>query len=140
MAMILQRKTLGSDLLFVYGTLRTGCDNEQARALHARSRHMGSATLLGRLYRVDWYPVLVPDMAAGPVVGDVFHMHDPVETLAWLDAYEECAPPFPEPWEYRRIVLPVKADNGRDLDAWAYVYNRPVEGLPLIPDGDFLGE
>jgi gamma-glutamylcyclotransferase (GGCT)/AIG2-like uncharacterized protein YtfP len=125
-----------TDLLFVYGSLRPGSTSSMAMRLAGESRPLGRATISGRLYRVADYPGFVPG-ASGTVIGDLLALSTPAATLAWLDTYEECAPPFPQPWEYRRVLLEVTGPDGPAL-AFVYVYARPVTGLPLIEGGDFL--
>lgn len=130
-----------TDLLFVYGTLRRGCDGAEARRLHGEAAWLGQGRLRGRLYAQDWYPALVMDAEEeGWVIGDLFRMADPALTLSWLDRYEECGPGFPEPQEYRRVIAEGEGLGGADImRAWAYVYNRAVEGLPWIKSGDWIG-
>lgn len=131
------------DLLFVYGTLRRGCDNDQARRLAAESEWLGRARLTGRLYRVDAYPALVPEEGEGgggeQVTGDLVRLRDPAATLAWIDAYEETGAGFSEPWEYRRgaVIVDCAGDGRR---AWTYIYNRPAAGLERITPGDWPTE
>ena len=48
------------------------------------------------------------------------------------------APGFPEPTEYLRQMLNVTLDDGSASEAWTYVYNWPVTGLPRIASGKFL--
>lgn len=123
--------------LFVYGTLRRGCDNVVAHRVAAETGFVAPAVARGRLYRLDGYPAFVADPAGGPVVGELLKMRDPAALLALLDAYEECSPDFPEPHEYRRLCMPVGTAAGMRR-AWTYVYAWPTEGLPLIASGDFL--
>jgi gamma-glutamylcyclotransferase (GGCT)/AIG2-like uncharacterized protein YtfP len=125
-----------TDFLFVYGTLRPGSSAPVALRLASESRPLGRAIASGRLYRVADYPGFVPG-PAGTATGDLLALHTPAPTLAWLDAYEECAPPFPQPWEYRREQLTVTGPEG-PVRAYVYVYARSVAGLPLIAGGDFL--
>lgn len=126
------------DLLFVYGTLRRGCDTAQAARLHDEGAWRGTGKVRGRLYRLGWYPALVEDVAQGGwVTGDVFRMTEPEITLAWLDAYEECGPAFPQPQEYRREVISVWLACA-EVRAWAYLYNRAIDGLECIAAGDWL--
>ncbi|MCB2014997.1 MAG: gamma-glutamylcyclotransferase family protein [Sphingobium sp.] len=123
------------DLLFVYGTLRQGCDNAQARALTEMAEWLCTAQVSGRLLKVDWYPALT--QGQGTVTGDIFRLHDPQAALALLDAYEECTSDFPQPWEYRREIVSADTPEGM-LRAWTYLYNRPADELPGIPGGDWL--
>ena len=89
----------------------------------------------GRLLKIDWYPALVP--GDGRVTGDIFVPRDLQATLALLDAYEECTADFPQPWEYRRCVIPVETADG-EIQAWTYLYNRPTDGLSVIAGGDWF--
>lgn len=127
---------MGSDLLFVYGTLRAGFDGPMARRLVAEARHVGPASVAGVLLRVADYPGFVPG-DAGRVTGDLLALDDADATLAWLDDYEQCAPHWPPPHEYRRDRRMVEGPDG-PVDAWVYIYARPVAGLPVIAGGDFL--
>lgn len=128
------------DLLFVYGTLRRGCSTEWARRLADESGWLGEARVRGRLYRAGDYPALATGAAdSGTVTGDLVRLRDPAATLAWLDAYEETGPAFPEPWEYRRIIAVAQREGG-EYEAWTYVYNWPVTGLHPLPGGDWRNE
>lgn len=127
-----------TSLLFVYGTLRPNFDGAMAQRLRADARHIGPGVVTGRLYRIADYPGLVPG-PEGQVIGDLFALHDPATTLAWLDDYEECAAHHPEPHEYRREQRMVGTADGPVM-AWAYIYARDITGLPPITGGDFLAE
>ncbi len=59
-------------------------------------------------------------------------------TLGLLDDYEGIGRENPLPHEYRRDLVAVILDNGRQLEAWAYVLNRLLEGLRRIRSGDFI--
>ena len=123
-------------LLFVYGTLRAGFAGPMAQRLRRDARLLGRARTAGLLYRIADYPGLVPGGAAW-VIGDLFALPDPATTLDWIDIYEECAPGFPEPWEYRRSRIMVDGPGGPAC-AWAYLYARDAAGLTPIASGDFL--
>jgi len=125
------------ELLFVYGSLRKGAAFEKAQMLAGRAEHRGPASAIGRLYLIDWYPGFVPgDDARDRVMGDLFVLRDEA-LLAELDLYEGCGPDNPHPQEYRRKRICVDTPDGA-VEAWAYLYNWPVEGHVPIPDGDFL--
>ena len=51
--------------------------------------------------------------------------------------YEACGEGFPEPTEYIRRMLHVTHEDGAASEAWTYVYNWPVTGLPQIASGSF---
>lgn len=107
-----------------------------ARWLAARSRFIGSATAVGRLYRVADYPGFAPG-GEGRVVGDLLALVDGAATLAALDDYEECSDRFPDPHEYRRERIMVDGPDGAVM-AWTYLYAWSTEGLALIEHGDFM--
>lgn len=123
-------------LLFVYGTLRPGFDGSMAAWLSSVAVHRGPATAPGALYRVDYYPAFVPG-DQGWVVGDLILLPDAAALLPLIDAHEECTADFPPPHEYRRERLIVDTATG-SVEAWTYVYARPVAGLERIASGDFL--
>ena len=127
---------MGDTWLFVYGTLRPNHGGTVARRLAREATLAGSASVDGILYRIADYPGLVPGGNA-KVVGDLYRLSDPVPTLAWLDDYEECSPAFPQPWEFRRALIPVVTRQGL-VDAWTYLYARNVATFERIGGGDFL--
>lgn len=123
-------------LLFVYGTLRPAFDGAMAAWLSSVAHHRGPATASGTLYRVDTCPAFVPG-AQGRVLGDLLLLPDAAALLPIIDEHEECTAAFPEPHEYRRERLVVESAGG-PVEAWTYIYARPVAGLERIEGGDFL--
>jgi gamma-glutamylcyclotransferase (GGCT)/AIG2-like uncharacterized protein YtfP len=129
-----------SDLLFVYGTLMRGFDHPMARLLAANADFIGEASSQGRLYLVKHYPGLVlSDDAADIVHGELFRLREVEAMLREFDMYEACGEGFPEPTEYVRQMLSVQLADGSVREAWTYLYNWPVDRLPRIPSGRFLG-
>ena len=121
--------------LFVYGTLMRGYDNPAAKLLSRDAAFCGEARCQGRLYLVTYYPALVlSDDASDIVSGELFCLHAPEASLAILDDYEGCALPQPR---YLRQLLPVIRGDGTVIEAWTYVYNRPVAKLKRIASGRF---
>jgi gamma-glutamylcyclotransferase (GGCT)/AIG2-like uncharacterized protein YtfP len=115
--------------LFVYGTLRLGSKNEQAGRLAKTARHVGGATICGRLYRVAHYPALATAQSKDDLVkGDVFEGVT-AELLQWLDEYEG--------EEYARQVAEVTMQDGRILAASFYCYLLPTDQLEWIRSGDW---
>lgn len=123
--------------LFVYGTLRRGSRHPLAGQLAAKATHLGQARYNGRLYRITHYPGAIPSGLPDEwVFGDLFELTD-LDLLAALDRYEGCGPTDPQPTQYLRLLQNVVLANGSALDAWMYVYNRPVEGREWIKSGRF---
>ncbi len=106
-------------LLFVYGSLRPGEDNDEARALAAGSRPVGPAHVRGHLLELHGHQALVPG-PAGRVDGELVHVTD---AALWdrLDAYEGVGKPG---WYRRGLVVALCRDEPRS--AWAYLAPAPV--------------
>mgnify|MGYP006195104969 CR=1 FL=1 len=127
------------DYLFVYGTLRRGANHPMHQLIMQTSRFIGMAHFQGKLYRVTHYPAVVASVNPDEqVLGEVYQLLQPEQTLPQLDKYEECGADFPEPQEYRRELQPVRLENGDSLTAWVYLYNRSTVGLELLFSGDFM--
>jgi gamma-glutamylcyclotransferase (GGCT)/AIG2-like uncharacterized protein YtfP len=125
--------------LFVYGTLRRKGGSRMHRLLARHGELVGDATYQGRLYRVSYYPGVVPsDDRADVVHGEAYRLRNPHLVLPSLDRYEACGPGFRQPTLYVRLNQEIRLKDGQTLLAWIYVYNRPVNGLKRVPDGDFL--
>ena len=130
-----------SEYLFVYGTLRGESFLDMAGLLKQKAQWVGRATYQGRLYRIDRYPGVVPSKEPQDQVhGDLYQIEDTKSLFPQLDLYEECGPSFPQPAEYIRTIQTIRCQDGRILDAWIYLYNRPTEERQWIPSGDFLSD
>jgi gamma-glutamylcyclotransferase (GGCT)/AIG2-like uncharacterized protein YtfP len=136
-----------SDRLFVYGTLMRGFDHPMARLLSANADFLGEARCHGRLHLIKHYPGLVLSDDAGDIVfGELYRLRARDEMLREFDMYEACGEGFQQPTEYLRTTLSVTlADSSAAassaaswIEAWTYVYNWPVDGLPRIASGRFL--
>jgi gamma-glutamylcyclotransferase (GGCT)/AIG2-like uncharacterized protein YtfP len=93
---------------------------------------LGAGTVRGELYILGEYPGLVPRRDATDLVrGEMYEISaDRLEsTLRVLDEYEGLGAGAPVPHEYRRELVTVTLDDGRRLQAWAYILNRSLEGL-----------
>ena len=116
------------DLVFVYGTLRTG------QANHSRllaGRPMAAAVLDGHELRLGAWPWIGPAEGAS-VTGEVVEVDG--AKLAELDLLEDVAGGW-----YRRQRIPVTLADGTEVDAWTYLagsVGRP--GDRLVPGGDWL--
>ena len=134
---------MSSDLLFVYGTLMRGFDHPMAQLLSRAADFIGEARCRGRLYRIKHYPgLLLSDDPADHVFGELYRLRQPEALLREFDMYEACGEGFAEPTEYVRRMLPVtladEAVSEALSEAWTYIYNWPVDGLPRIASGRFL--
>jgi gamma-glutamylcyclotransferase (GGCT)/AIG2-like uncharacterized protein YtfP len=117
--------------LFVYGTLRAGGRTRWSLHWGTVSSFVGTGRSRGFLFELDGYPgMTVPAGMDAWVKGEVYRLHDAPSLWPVLDAYEG--------HEFERQILSVLLDNGRALNAWAYVYCLDTEGKPRINSGDFL--
>lgn len=119
--------------LFVYGLLRSDIGGPMQPALAAAARLAGRGSWRGRLYRVGEFPGAVPCDGDEFVLGELYELGEGAEALlSRLDAYEGV------PSDYVRVRSRVHCE-GRELEAWIYVWNRPTDELERIESGDFLG-
>ena len=130
---------MNSDRLFVYGTLMHGFDHPMAQLLSRSADFIGEARCRGRLYLIRHYPGLVPSDDPGDLVsGELYRLRQPEALLRELDMYEACGEGIAEPTEYVRRMLPLTLADEAVSEAWTYIYNWPVAGLPRIASGRFL--
>ena len=126
--------------LFVYGSLMQGSSVPEALRFHQEATFLERGSLPGRLYALDGYPGAIYDSANREerIHGEIWRMHDPDATLAWLDGYEGCSPADAEPHEFVRRILPVAPEEDYHLACHVYLYNRFVDGRTLIPSGRWV--
>jgi gamma-glutamylcyclotransferase (GGCT)/AIG2-like uncharacterized protein YtfP len=117
-------------LLFVYGTLKRG------HCLHhylEKSPCLGAAKTVGgyALYRIEWYPAMVPEHDAGGVSGEVFEVS--TSLLAILDEVENV------PDLYQRIEIEITELEGQQMQqrCLTYLYQQPVVGRARLTDGSW---
>ena len=112
--------------LFVYGTLRRGCDNQFAQLLSERGQFISAARVPGRLYDFGSYPgARRTDLPNELILGEIFYLEEPAAVLAILDDYE--GP------EFERAIVSTTGT----LDCWIYWYVGLETGHPIV-FGDWL--
>lgn len=129
------------DLLFVYGTLRTGFQHPMSEVLASFSAAEGNGQISGDLYDLGEYPgVVLSSNCRNRVVGELRALDPDQAQAAWqvLDEYEECTPAFPEPHQYERRMVRVILADGIETEAWAYILRTLKPGAVRIPSGDYL--
>lgn len=90
----------------------------------------------GKLYDLGAYPGVVPSNDPNDRVrGEVYFLRRSKELLRALDEYEGCVGVFPL---YRRQLATVVLNNGTQITAWIYIYNRSTKGYQVISSGDYL--
>lgn len=130
---------MNCDRLFVYGTLRKGCQNPMSRFVTEHCSFHATGLVQGKLYEVNRYPgLVVSDNPEDQVTGELYTMNTPDYVLSRLDRYEECTEDKPYPHEFFRKFVDVVTDNGERITAWVYVYNRDTTQLSQIKSGDYM--
>ncbi len=125
--------------VFVYGTLRRRGKNYR-RYLAGRTLSERAGTVRGELYFVTdgGYPYIVEGDAT--VYGEVMELAPALydETLRRLDELEEYDPLDEARSVYLRRRVAVRLEEGDEVVAWTYYWNRPQVRGQKVPGGDFL--
>ncbi len=96
-------------------------DNDAARFIRSHCSLIGEGIVSGRLFDLGTYPGLVYEPKAQTVVkGEVYKIHSN----------------FEQPNEYRKEIIPVLIKENLYY-ASSYIYNRTLEGLTLIENGNY---
>jgi gamma-glutamylcyclotransferase (GGCT)/AIG2-like uncharacterized protein YtfP len=126
------------DKLFVYGTLMGDVRSNIAQFLRRNSRFLGHYQVQGQLYDLGFYPGLILSNDEGRrVTGHLYQLLDPYSTLFTLDDYEDIVPGREDAGLYRRELVDVHRKSETE-SAWIYLYNKPIDNLPLIPFDNYL--
>lgn len=130
---------MSAEYIFVYGSLRKGFSSPARVVLEDHAQYIGKAAFRGKLYMIDWYPGVVPsDDPDDLVYGEVYEITNREEVLFKLDRYEGCSPSDPKPHAFIREEMRVSLKKGREIIAWIYLYEWPVDNKEQIPSGDYL--
>jgi len=127
-----------SSHLFVYGTLRRrgGADVE---GKVAGIEYIGEGSMPGKMALVAEFPGVADDPEnAGQVIGEVYRLANEAADFAVLDEYEDCRAHDQFGGVYRREQRDIRLMDGRIIQAWVYIYNRPMDAFPQIESGDFI--
>jgi len=107
--------------IFVYGTLKR---NKGANHFLSNAKFIGEGVIQGyEMYIVGYFPGIVK--GKGKIRGEVYEVDE--EILEMLDEYEGV------PDLYERIRENVKLDNGKELEAYFYLYKGDVSSFEEAP-------
>ena len=123
---------VGSNLLFVYGTLRSSFAGvRMARYLRREADLLGAGRIAGRLYGLRRYPGLRPPLELGEwVQGELYRIRRPGLVLPALDAYESS--------QYRRILRLVWREGVPEpVRAWTYLFAHPLARHRRVNSGNW---
>ena len=129
-----------TNYLFVYGSLRQAFGHPVFRIIATHARFVDLGYLPGMLYSLGEFPALIVENHENrKVLGEVYSIKNPAPLFKVLDRYENVNSKNPGTGEYIRRELPLCLEKSPDsIQAWVYIYNRPVTGLEPILSGDFL--
>ncbi|MBC7829995.1 MAG: gamma-glutamylcyclotransferase [Chitinophagaceae bacterium] len=127
------------DYLFVYGTLRKGGNNPVTKEIINDLEWIGEAEIKARMYDIGKYPGALRAPGKKTVIkGEVLKIIHPGKVFRILDEYEGFDPDEPSKSEYRRDPEKLQLPDGREIVAWVYWYNFPVQGKRLIRHKDYF--
>jgi gamma-glutamylcyclotransferase (GGCT)/AIG2-like uncharacterized protein YtfP len=126
------------DFLLLYGSLGSREPMHAELGLDKALQRLGPREIHGSLYDLGEFPGLV--LGQGGVAAELFRIRD-LSVLLRLDKYEEYDPAKPEQSLFRRSTIrlpryraPIanRLRGNPTIDAWIYVYNRPIDGKEKI--------
>ena len=124
--------------LFVYGTLMRRFEHPMHEFLMTHAEYLCDGSFQGKLYRISWYPAVVPSSnSADKVYGEVYRIRDTKILFKTLDNYEMCAPDDSTSGEYTRQIAGIRIANGETLGCHIYLYNWKLDEAQHIPSGKF---
>lgn len=126
-----------TEYLFSYGTLQPDLAPKEIAPLVGQLRSVGRGYIRGFLYDFGEYPGAVLGETDLKVWGHVFALSENHNVLRGLDKYEEFNPLDLKNSQFVREKCSAVLEDGKAVEAWAYVYNRDPGPAPLIGGGDF---
>ncbi|MGY6627369.1 MAG: gamma-glutamylcyclotransferase family protein [Oceanicaulis sp.] len=129
----MSRPVRDGDLIAVYGLLRAGQSGFACFGLAGAFEARGPCLIPGLLYDLGDYPGLVG--GPGHVRGELFAVRNAL-VMPRLDAFEDYWPGDRVRTRYERRRLTLADPDG--VEAWVYVWARPLTGARPIPGGDWL--
>lgn len=127
-----------SEYLFVYGSLKRGFGGKEATELANQMKWISTAQVPGRLYDLGKYVGAIVETDLDRFVkGELLEIPDSA-VLKRLDEYEEYDPARVLSCLFVRRQVRAHVEDGREVDAWIYVYNHEPGNAPIIPSGEYL--
>lgn len=122
------------ELVFVFGTIRKG---QPRHYLLEGSNFIGYGVIEGfdLYYIYNLFPGVVD--GKGKVVGEVYEVDQ--DKLYSLDEAEDVVSiKNIDVGLSKRVKVKVKMDNGKEINAWCYVFIQDLENSPKIESGDWV--
>ncbi len=128
-----------SELLFVYGTLKTDGYTHFAKQLRRNASFLLPVSLNnGVLYKIDWYPALhtCRKNQFPAVCGQLYQLKKGTQILIELDNYEGIAIAPEYCIDYVRKKMEVRFKRSK-YQAWVYVFKERPFARKVIKSGKF---
>jgi len=120
-----------SELVFVYGTLKSGQSNYPL--IQDLVRFTMNASIHGKLYDLGPYPAVIPGQAS--VYGELVAFTDFAEAIRRMDDLEDYYGPGHPSNEYDRLLIAAKTSDGLEHSCYCYFYK---DALSVSASGKFL--
>lgn len=118
--------------VFVYGTLKVG--GHFAEEFNSRRISSVPASTPGTMYEGSgWYPACIFG-GKNVIIGELHEYEDIDRVMDHLDRIEGCRGDSPHNL-YNRKKVTVVTEDGEEVEANTYEYNRSVEDRPVIESG-----
>lgn len=132
------------EYLFVYGTLMKKYNqNPLFDVLEANTTFIGEAFTYGKLYLVDYFPGLMPNLKGEnhKTFGELVSFKKDSDLLKHLDDYEDYnANDLCKSLYVRKIAEIVHLETGLVYHANVYFYNQNVDKINFLINGRFLSK
>jgi gamma-glutamylcyclotransferase (GGCT)/AIG2-like uncharacterized protein YtfP len=132
--------TTSRQLLFVYGSLRSGFQHDAYQYMAQYFTLLGNATVKGKLYDKGEYPVAIPATDDKFITGELYVINSEADfsyPIGQLDDYEGVIAEEGQTPLYKRETTAIYYNN-TVVNAWIYWYNGSVQSLPQVASGDIL--
>ena len=118
--------------LFVYGTLKRGCENHRQLAAH-KVRFLGEGKIRGRLFRIkgESYPGAAPTTSRRYVRGELYELNNPAQAFKKIDKFEGT-----DEGLFVRKLTDVWVGRQK-VKAWTYFYPGRKDKALLVAGGSF---
>ena len=121
-----------TDYLFVYGTLVRNSKHNSEFMLD-KMEYVGTGKIHGKMYDLGEYPGVIENNEKY-VYGEIYRAHD-LKILSAIDEYEGVDHIEPQKGLYIRKITNAILDHGKEIQVFAYFYNKSIKNAKEIPSG-----
>lgn len=129
------------EYLFVYGSLRKAMGHPAHEFVQKYYEYIGEAKTKGILYNLTDFPAAIQTDDEKYIVGELYKIKNLDElsfAMAQIDDYEGVLDEDGNTPLYKKVKGDVILENGDNINAWVYFYNRNIDSQSIIESGDIL--